>query len=280
MESDTSVSGYDTVTGNWIRANKNKKKPKRKAGKKADKKSYKVDEVKEKGSHETSKCTKKEAASQQQEGPPRAVKKVCGSSACGRPVLDDDDIVMCTKCNVWFHIACQDLPEAALEALGRFDKLCWLCSTCKEHMTEAQTIRDELAFLKQALSEQSLLMKKFCGDQKTVAEMLNKEQKRLEQTIVDHQKMIKETVSSQTEKQTSYVDIVKNSCAEVVQSVPKLTLEIQKSAMEIKKQSEKKHDQEARETNILLHNIPESTSQDVEGRKKYDADSFDNIEYT
>ena len=30
MESDSSVSGYDTVTNQWVRANRNKKKPRRK----------------------------------------------------------------------------------------------------------------------------------------------------------------------------------------------------------------------------------------------------------
>ena len=40
---------------------------------------------------------------------------------------------------------------------------------------------------------------------------------------------------------------------------------------------ERKEDQERRETNIILHNIPESRSENPNARKQYDSDSFDNI---
>ena len=64
---------------------------------------------------------------------------------------------------------------------------------------------------------------------------------------------------------------------DVVQSIPKLQDEIKKSTRELKKIVEKKEEKESRELNIIIHNIPESRSQEPADRKKYDTNSFRNI---
>ena len=64
---------------------------------------------------------------------------------------------------------------------------------------------------------------------------------------------------------------------EMVRAMPKYASEIQKSAQELQELVRKKDERGTRETNILIHNIPESLSVDPEVRKKYDSDSFDNI---
>ena len=63
---------------------------------------------------------------------------------------------------------------------------------------------------------------------------------------------------------------------EAVQAVPRCTEELKNSVHEIKR-FVVSQDKEDRECNIILHNIPESTSQDPLVRKKYDSDSFQGV---
>ena len=63
----------------------------------------------------------------------------------------------------------------------------------------------------------------------------------------------------------------------MVWAVPKYASKIQISTQELQELIKKKDERGTRETNILIHSIPECSSVDPEVRKKYDSDSFDNI---
>ena len=64
---------------------------------------------------------------------------------------------------------------------------------------------------------------------------------------------------------------------EAVQSMPKIQTEMKRSAQELKRIVETKEDRDVREVNIIIHNIPESQSDEPTLRQKYDSDSFQNI---
>ena len=59
--------------------------------------------------------------------------------------------------------------------------------------------------------------------------------------------------------------------------MPKIQVELQKSTQELKRLIEKNEDKEKREKNIIIHNIPESTSSYPTSRKTYDENSFQNM---
>ena len=65
---------------------------------------------------------------------------------------------------------------------------------------------------------------------------------------------------------------------QAVQEMPKFSKVLKNSAEQIRKIVETK-EKEGREVNLILHNIPESKSEDAGQRRKYDADSFYNIAF-
>ena len=52
--------------------------------------------------------------------------------ACGELVSQNDLGVQCDKCDRWYHISCQEVPEPAHDALRDYGKiLSWFCSECR-----------------------------------------------------------------------------------------------------------------------------------------------------
>ena len=60
---------------------------------------------------------------------------------------------------------------------------------------------------------------------------------------------------------------------EVVESITRVSEELKNSVQQLKKLVDSQNN-ESRESNIILHNIPESTSQDPAIRKQHDAQIF------
>ena len=63
---------------------------------------------------------------------------------------------------------------------------------------------------------------------------------------------------------------------EAVQEMPKFSKDLRSSADKLK-QFVLSRDKDERDMNLILHNIPESVSENGEVRKKYDVDSFCNV---
>lgn len=57
----------------------------------------------------------------------------CGT--CSEIFVKDDDAIMCEICCIWFHPKCQDLPEGALELLGK-SNIHWFCMKCDITMSK------------------------------------------------------------------------------------------------------------------------------------------------
>ena len=186
-------------------------------------------------------------------------KKVCGLA------ITDEDCVRCDLCEEWYHPKCQGLTIDAFRALSTYELL-WLCSSCRPNFMSA------LKMGKQIEDKLDIMEKKILGTIETSG-MKYKPSQQLEEKIIS----MRETVVGKMTEQQAEVDKTLKANQEIVQSLPKLQSELKKSAQELKKMVERKQDKEGREANIVIHNIPESKSDDPEALKKYDSDSFQNL---
>ena len=73
---------------------------------------------------------------------------------------------------------------------------------------------------------------------------------------------------NQMKEQQVQVETTLQEQAKVVQALPKCTEDLKRSTKDLQKIIESKADTEAREVNVLLHNISESRSENAEERKR------------
>ena len=98
--------------------------------------------------------------------------------------------------------------------------------------------------------------------------------KNLEEKISSMEKTVMEKINEQKEE----VEKSLNAQKEVVLAMPtEVQTELDKKTKELKRIVTQREDKERRETNLIIHNIPESQSKEPRARKKYDSGSFNNI---
>ena len=82
---------------------------------------------------------------------------------------------------------------------------------------------------------------------------------------------------NQMKEQQVQVETTLQEQAKVVQALPKCTEDMKRSTKDLKKIIESKADTEAREVNVLLHNISESKSENAEERKGHNLEVFKKV---
>ena len=185
-----------------------------------------------------------------------------GPKVCGLP-LAGKDCIRCDGCKQWYHPKCQDLSMEAFAAISKYEFL-WLCLECKPHlMTMLETGKKVSERVSEAENKIMTALNELTSD--------GSFKKQIDSRIAMIEKSFVELKEQQSRVETS----IKEQ-KEAVQEMPKVTQDLRSSASQLKKIVESR-DKEDRETNVILHNIPESKSEDNEVRKKYDVDSLYNV---
>ena len=245
-ETESSVSGYDLRREKWVVARKSKKKSK------AKKRVEGSDVV-------LNKPDKENMKSRCQSG-----KKACDVSTSGK------DCITCDVCKQTFHEQCQGLCPDAHAAVKKY-KLFWVCTECKQELVTMKEERHnpvaEHVELRIAEAESKIIsaLKEATGNEDPT--------KQLEDRMNEMEKSF-----SELKEQQIRVEMTIKEHKEAVQKMPQVSEEIKQSADQLQKIFQSK-DKENREQNVIVHNIPESASPNVEERKQYDLDSFFNIAY-
>ena len=204
---------------------------------------------------------------QEKKGKKVKPKYICkgGDKVCGLTIADEDDSVGCDLCDDWFHLECQGITVEAFNILSEFDFI-WLCPRCKPNFMNMLKLGTKLESKMEAVEQKILGALKPTEPTQDMSKELEKKLVAMEEVVterlVEQQKEVEKSLKAQKE---------------VVQSMPKIQSELQKSTQELKKMIEKNDDKEKREVNIIIHNIPESKSNDSASRRKYDENSFQNI---
>ena len=264
---DSIVEGYDPEDGKWVTANKTKRNKKEKERREPrgkneqgikDKSAGENADEEEQGMHNN---TQLQDVAKSEGSGGKICKggeggKICKGGpkqvVCEEPIEDDDSVVFCLKCGVSFHASCQGVTKSALLALRRYDMLCFLCSLCKDNLSQNGTnsltaIEAKIAKLETLIQNNVQSLDKFVA-------------------VHERQRKLFETAEEESPMQNrSYAEAVKGTCDEVLKKVTE------------KIKTLTKEDQEKREENLVLHNIPESKSASADVRQRYDEDSFSNI---
>ena len=186
-----------------------------------------------------------------------------GDKVCGLAITSKEDCIRCDYCKDWYHPKCQELTVNAFRAVSKYDLL-WVCIHCKPNVMALMKAGKGLETCIER-SEAKIL------DSLKESKVNNDFHEELKEKI---QKM-EETVSQIREKQITLETSMKEQ-KEVVKAVPKYSEELKNSAQKIEKLVDTQG-KENRDRNIILHNIPESSSQDPEARKKHDTESFQKV---
>ena len=159
---------------------------------------------------------------------------------------------MCDACKEWFHPKCQGLSVEAFIALSEYDFL-WLCITCRPKVT---VLLDMGKNLETRIAE---------AEKKILDTLKDKTREDSRAPFTEKIGQLEKAVERLCEQQTK-TEVVMQEQKDAVQIVPRYTKELKHSAAEIKKIVQAQNKDE-RESNIILHSIPESRSQDPDVRK-------------
>ena len=190
-------------------------------------------------------------------------KLICkgGKQVCGKPV--GGTCIRCDGCRDWFHPGCQELSVEAFAAISKYEFI-WLCGDCKPCL---MTMLEAGKKLDERIAEAERKIMGAIEVVKPSSDMVRDIGTRI-QTI--------EKSFTELKDQQNRVEASIREQKQVVQEMPRVSQDLKSSADQLKRFVQSK-DKEGRETNLILHNIPESSSQDNEARKKYDTESFYNV---
>ena len=199
-----------------------------------------------------------------------------GKSDCGEPVRSSDDGVLCEKCSHWFHIGCQGIPKPAYEALKKYKVLSWFCNECRgvvrKDDSRLVSLESKVDQLDKAVKEQLGKMVHCLREQ--------------ERAVDGQTKLIERSIRENVAQKSTYADMVKGSCSEVVNQVsaklsnlPQLTAErtTTKDVQNISRVFDDFLDKDRRKNNLVVHNLPEAEAASLAERSKQDISQFQEI---
>lgn len=196
---------------------------------------------------------------------------------CGLKVCDNDKGVECDGCKFWYHSSCQKVLPETYVALNQAKGLFWICHECRKNLPELAKRDQEQGESKGNLSMSKKFEEKLDSIANTVAEQASA-MKLMEESLKSMEELKQEKKDKKDEEK---LDSIVNTVAEQARAM-KLMEESLKSMEELKLKDrlanwELKVDREDRATNLLIHNVPESKSEENEKRKEEDLKQFEEI---
>ena len=200
-----------------------------------------------------------------------------GKEVCGEPVRSSDNGVLCDRCDHWFHASCQEIPKPAYEALVMYKVLSWLCPECKKSVKNGDGKRMN------SLETRVEQLDKAMRDHAKLVTQSLKEQ----EAAVDNQtKLLERSIRELHNQKTSYADMVKGTCSEVVDkvsakisSIPQgqLTRSESTNMVGVSKVFDNFLDKDRRKNNLVIHNLPEAAGVSKEDRAAHDLRLFQDL---
>ena len=200
-----------------------------------------------------------------------------GKEVCGEPVRSSDNGILCDRCDQWFHASCQEIPKPAYDALVKYKVLSWLCPDCKKSVK----INDGKRMLSLETRVEQL-DKAMRNHAKLVTQSLKEQE-----VAVDNQtKLLERSIRELHNQKTSYADMVKGTCSEVVD---KVSAKISSIPQGQSAQTEPRNmigisrvfddflDKDRRKNNLVIHNLPETAGLSKEDRSTHDMRLFQDL---
>ena len=192
-------------------------------------------------------------------------KYICrgGQKVCGVSISSKDDSIMCDSCKEWFHPKCQGLSVDAFRALSKYDFL-WLCIHCKPKFEALLEVGKGLELCIEKAEKR-------ITDAVKESRTKNEFHVQLKEKIQQMEKSV-----DQIKEQQAKIELTMNEQKKVVETVPRYSEALRNSAQQIQKIVDLQG-KDSRQNNVILHNIPESSSQDAIVRKQHDSEVFQKV---
>lgn len=173
----------------------------------------------------------------------KKVTYVCkgGENDCGKTITHKESSIMCEACGEWYHANCQGLCKGAFEALDKYD-LFWICIGCKARLTDTLN-----------------LGKRFVTG---IAEAEKNIVQRVNQVRTQITADLEEKLESSLKKMEGKVSKQMNENSDALKKTVK--------AQELESRTD-------RSRNLILCNVPEVDSEDMQQRKEHDANQLKDI---
>ena len=190
-----------------------------------------------------------------------------GKLTCGLLVKDGEPGIRCDVCICWFHPECQAIPKAAHTALQKFKILSWICAECKLSLPKGRDVEHP------SQSQMKLLDSKIDRVESLVKDHLQKIQASLSEhadAAKAQSRQIELAVQSVELQKGSYAQAVKGTCSDVIKQVTAKIDAIPKpsqhkhnvnTAEEISGVFDNFLDKEKRKSNLVVHNLAESSGE-------------------
>ena len=200
-----------------------------------------------------------------------------GKLTCGEPVRHTDDGVQCEKCELWFHITCQEIPKKAYEALKKYKVLCWCCAECRDTLKVPK--KDSSAVLTALEGKVDQLDKNIKDHLGKMVQCLREQERSVDQQT----KMIERSIRESGTQKVTYAEMLKGSCSEVVEQVsaklstfPKLGAAPTgvKDVQNMSRVFDNFLDKDKRKCNLVIHNLPEADAASLAERSEQDTRDF------
>ena len=181
--------------------------------------------------------------------------------SCDAKVKRNDEGLKCDSCERWFHIACEGVGKAAYKALKDHEELLWLCGGCKKENITYRNMRKEVEDLvdeKIKKMEEKMyidIKEKISGE--ILAEMKAEWMVEVTRLKTD---LMQEVTSIKHKLDQIGIDISTRPAARE----EKVTVEEVKST--VLQEMEEAEDRKRRACNVVIYNIPESTSDETDDR--------------
>ena len=244
-----------------------------------------------------------------------ADKSICkggpGKESCGELV---EDGVTCDMCGFSFHPRCQQVPKPAVSAVKKYPKaLSWFCATCKPEVrsqsgscnksTDSCGIKKQVEALDKTVQDHIKMIEPVVNVQFEV-QTLEAKVDQLELSVRRHVKLVessmreqekaasdqlvvlKKSFEQQTLQKTSYADMLKSTCSNVLKEVntkldaipkPPPPKEEAKIAHDMSCILDDYLDKEKRKLNVVVHNLPEEIGETASERSAKDQAAFQTL---
>ena len=198
---------------------------------------------------------------------------------------EDERWVQCDICEGWNHVSCAGLDEKEYEVLrkgGR--KVKWLCNECdlpnviemlkmfKDFKAKNEQIEKDLSIIKVEVTNVAKKLNDEIGVvNKKLADNKLKIDKHIDCLRDDMVKLVEKKIAEKMkETDDTLVKTVKTKVEDHLQTVTNNIADVSKSLVDVKRDVDEQKEREQRAANIIMYNVPESSSEQPQDRNKDD----------
>ena len=192
---------------------------------------------------------------------------------CGTCNLEcKDGSVSCFKCGCLYHAGeCSGIAPNVLRCLQKTSGLIWLCKDCEESVKKL--LRNGPDDINETGSKLDCIQRQLTERQLNENKLENTVQKFIEERILHIEQKLENKINLVIEKQQQIPEQIKTSFQK--SNVPPPIPNMKKIMKEtLQQQEQEKEDNEKRENNLVLFNVPESKLETPKGGESEDLQIF------